>query len=86
MTEYKSQSGMVCRFYPLREGKAVDLRLDYKAKAEAGEGQSHGVETSLGQMSNLTNEGTPEDRWVGHRVSQLLMLGCDLFTVEVSLL
>lgn len=53
---------------------------------QKGKGQSRGVETSLGQMSNLTNEGTPEDRWVGHRVSQILMLGCNLFTVEVSLL
>lgn len=39
MTEYKSQSGMVCRFYHLRAEKPGDLRLDYKAKAEAGEGQ-----------------------------------------------
>lgn len=40
----------------------------------------------VGQMTNITNEGTPEDRRVGHRVSQILMFGCDHFTVEVSLL
>lgn len=40
----------------------------------------------VGQMSNITNEGTSEDRREGHRVSQILMFGCDHFTVEVSLL